>query len=464
MVRKWARIFNGLDNGDQGWVTPIEQSYADWQQRFTVARLHLAVYVTIFIAFSFTLLELGRSLLYQLPISVAHVTSYGAITLTNLGVYWSLKTRLGQRHPTWGFFGWSFSLQVIPQTVLVYLGSNNTWGTLTDVYGWVFAFFFQATLLPVCWPRHALTQAIAILHGWGLYELLGESLRVAPTQSRGGFLLDLFWICAICNVSVFLYERLQRTQFETQATLTKTYRQLSLAESRYRSLVENALEGIFRSSPSGQYLSVNPAMARIHGYHSPEELMNAIQDIGTQVYTDPRQRSRFLAKMESQDQVIAFESEVWRADGSTAWVEENTRAVRDSRGKIIAFEGTMADISPRKHAEAEVLKALETERQLNHLKSQFLSTASHEFRTPLTTILASTEALEYYGPRWTPEKRKRTLGRIQTAVQYMTNLLDEVLTLEKASAGTLAPTLEPVHLQHFCRELTEELQVTLPVG
>ena len=461
-VRKWARVYNGLDNAEHGWVTPMNQSYPFWQRRFTVARLYLAVYVTIFIAGSFALLEVTRSLVYHQPMSMPRLVSYGAIMAIDLLVYWLLKSRVGQRHPAWGFVGWSLSLQVIPQTILVMLQADTTWGTLTDVYGWVFAFFFQATMVPVCWPRHALVQAIAILHGWVLYGWLGESVRAVATQSRSGFVLDLFWICLICNVSVFLYERLQRTQFETQGTLAKTYRQLSQAESRYRSLVENALDGIFRSSPSGQYLSVNPAMARINGYDDPEALMNGIQDIATQVYADPQQRSRFLAAMADQDQVVGFESEVLRTDGSTVWVAENTRAVRDSRGKIIAFEGTMTNISPRKQAEAKTLRALETERELNHLKSQFLSTASHQFRTPLTTILASTEALAHYSDRWTPEKRERTFERIQKAVRNMTHLLDEVLTLEKTGASRMEPTLELIHLQHFCEDLVDEFRISLP--
>ncbi|MGD1852386.1 MAG: ATP-binding protein [Cyanophyceae cyanobacterium] len=478
VVRKWARIFNGLDSerdstpGDrpelgnlgQGWIASADQSYSRWQRRFTGARLKLGTCVTVFIAFSFTWLEIGRSLVYGQPLSTANLVSYGAMVLTNIGVYWLLKTPLGRRHPTWGFVGWSLSLQVIPQTVMVCLGGGRTWGTLTDVYGWVFAFFFQATLIPVCWPRHAFVQAITILHDWGIHEFLDESLRVAPTQSRSGFVLDVFWICAICNLSVFLYERLQRTQFNTQSALTQTYRQLSEAESRARSLVENALDGIFRSSPAGQYLSANPAMARIQGYGSPEELMEKVQDIATQVYADPNQRSRFLALITQQDQVVGFESQVRRADGSTVWVEENTRAVRNTQGEIIAFEGTMTDTSMRKQAESETLRALETERELNHLKSQFLSTASHEFRTPLTTILASTEALEHYGDRWTLEKRQRTLGRIQTAVSHMPRLLEEELTLEKDSSGPLEPTLKPVHLPHFCQELVDELLLTVPTG
>ncbi|MEM6501477.1 MAG: ATP-binding protein [Cyanobacteria bacterium P01_C01_bin.89] len=478
VVRKWARIFNGLDSerdtasGDrpepgsvgQGWVASANQSYSRWQRRFTLARLKLATYVTVFIAFSFTWLEIGRSLIYKQPLSTANLMSYGAMVITNMGVYWLLKTPLGRRHPTWSFVGWSLSLQVIPQTVMVYLGGGRTWGTLTDVYGWVFAFFFQATLIPVCWPRHAFVQTLTILHDWGIHEFLNESLRVAPTQSRGGFVLDVFWICAICNLSVFLYERLQRNQFNTQSALTQTYRQLSEAESRAQSLVENALDGIFRSSPKGQYLSVNPAMARIHGYGSPEELMAKVQDIGTQVYTDPQRRSRFLELIAQQDQVVAFESQVRRADGSTAWVEENTRAVRNRLGEIIAFEGTMTDISLRKQAESEALRALETERELNHLKSQFLSTASHEFRTPLTTILASTEALEHYGDRWAPDKRQRTFNRIQSAVSYMTGLLDEVLTLERDSSGPLELSLTPVHLPHFCQDLVDELQLTVQSG
>ncbi len=113
----------------------------------------------------------------------------------------------------------------------------------------------------------------------------------------------------------------------------------------------------------------------------------------------------------------------------------------------------------RKQAEGEVRKALVREKELTELKSRFISMTSHEFRTPLTTILSSAELLEHYTHKWTDEKKLTHLHRIQTAVKHMTKLLNDVLILGKADAGKLQFNPVPLDLENFCRNLVEELQL-----
>jgi PAS domain S-box-containing protein len=125
---------------------------------------------------------------------------------------------------------------------------------------------------------------------------------------------------------------------------------LRLAEQRYHSIVENAIEGIFQTKPSGRFISANPALARIFGYSSPEELMASIKDISRQVYVDPNRRGEFIAAIQADNAVFEFESLVYRKDGSIIWVSENTRAVRDSTGTLLYYEGTVSDITARKVA------------------------------------------------------------------------------------------------------------------
>ena len=125
---------------------------------------------------------------------------------------------------------------------------------------------------------------------------------------------------------------------------------LQLTEKRYHSIVENAIEGIFQTTPSGRFLSANPALARIFGYSSPKELITSIKDIAQQVYVDSNSRDKFIAAIEVDNAVFEFESLVYRQDGSTIWVSENTRAVRDSSGVLLYYEGTLSDITPRKLA------------------------------------------------------------------------------------------------------------------
>jgi diguanylate cyclase (GGDEF)-like protein/PAS domain S-box-containing protein len=129
------------------------------------------------------------------------------------------------------------------------------------------------------------------------------------------------------------------------STRESTYRALRNAERRYRSLFDNAIEGIFRTSPDGRYLDANPALARIYGFDSPLELMNSLSDIGAQLYVDPGRRQEFIATMQRNASVTRFESQVRRHDGRLIWISENARAVHDESGRLICYEGTVEDVT-----------------------------------------------------------------------------------------------------------------------
>jgi len=124
-----------------------------------------------------------------------------------------------------------------------------------------------------------------------------------------------------------------------------TYRALRNAERRYRSLFDNAIEGIFRTSPDGRYLDSNPALARIYGFDSPQELMNSLSDIGSQLYVDPSRRQSFIDTVTRDGSVSGFESQVRRCDGRLIWISENARAVHDESGRLVCFEGTVEDVT-----------------------------------------------------------------------------------------------------------------------
>ncbi len=124
-----------------------------------------------------------------------------------------------------------------------------------------------------------------------------------------------------------------------------TYRALRNAERRYRSLFDNAIEGVFRTSPDGRYLDANPALARIYGFESPVELMNTLSDIGVQLYVDPDRRLSFIHAVQQTGSVTGFESQVRRCDGRMIWISENARAVRDEFGRLVCYEGTVEDVT-----------------------------------------------------------------------------------------------------------------------
>lgn len=125
------------------------------------------------------------------------------------------------------------------------------------------------------------------------------------------------------------------------------------AEEKLSQLFENAVEGIFRASVEGQLLSVNPALARMCGYSSPEEMILRIQDMSQDLYADPQARVEFKRRMMEHGSVESFEYQLRRKDGARIWVSENARAVRISNGEIVAYEGSMEDITERKRSELE---------------------------------------------------------------------------------------------------------------
>ncbi|MEP0891590.1 PAS domain S-box protein [Leptolyngbya sp. NM2-A1] len=131
---------------------------------------------------------------------------------------------------------------------------------------------------------------------------------------------------------------------------------LQRAEAKYRGIFENAVEGIFQSTVEGHYITVNPMLANIYGYNSPEELMESLTDISHQLYVVPDRRQEFVRIMEEQGMVQGFESQVYRQDGSVIWISECARALKDEAGNILGYEGTVENITRRKQAETELIK------------------------------------------------------------------------------------------------------------
>lgn len=139
---------------------------------------------------------------------------------------------------------------------------------------------------------------------------------------------------------------------------------LRRSEEKYRNIFENAVEGIYQSNPDGHFVTVNPALARMCGYASPEDMMNSIEDIATEFHENPADWTRFRMEIEAYGHVENFEYPVKKKGAETIWVSAKSRCIRDKSGAILHYEGSIDDISQRKEAEAALRKAEEKYRNI----------------------------------------------------------------------------------------------------
>jgi sigma-B regulation protein RsbU (phosphoserine phosphatase) len=138
-------------------------------------------------------------------------------------------------------------------------------------------------------------------------------------------------------------------------SIARQQERIALIEEKenYYGIFDHLVEGIFRTTQDGHYLLANVALARIYGYDSPLDLMASIKDIAGRLYVEHGRREEFIRLMQEHDTLSGFQSQTYRKDGSSIWIEENCRAVRDRQGKLLYYEGTVADITqPRQMEEA----------------------------------------------------------------------------------------------------------------
>ncbi len=229
--------------------------------------------------------------------------------------------------------------------------------------------------------------------------------------------------------------------------------ELRESEERYRSIFENAVEGIFQSTPDikGRFIRANPSHARILGYNSPEQMLEEVTDIGSQCWVDPKDRNAFCERI-ARGSVSDFETQLRRRDGRPIWVSLNSRPVFDETGTLDYIEGIMLDITERKQAEkklndhrqhleilvsqrtAELTFAKEEAEAANQAKSDFLARMSHEIRTPLNVVTGMTNIV--LKSELTAEQRDY-LNKVQIASKNLLQIINDILDFSKVEAGRL---------------------------
>lgn len=182
--------------------------------------------------------------------------------------------------------------------------------------------------------------------------------------------------------------RLQRVLEDEMEKRQKADQALRLAEHRYRSIFEHALEGIFQTSQEGKYIAANPALVKMYGYASFDALAHHINNIATELYVDPDRRTEFIRLMQKHGQVLHFESEIRRRDGKTLWISENVRSINDEAGNFLYYEGTVDDITELKLAREKLQRMFETVEQTQRRLESELAEAAGYVRSLLPDPLA----------------------------------------------------------------------------
>jgi len=232
------------------------------------------------------------------------------------------------------------------------------------------------------------------------------------------------------------------------------------SEERFRQIAENMHEVFWMIGLEPlRILYVSPVFEDIWGrscesvYANPAELI-------TTIYVDDLPNVTAFVERLGRGEAGFVESRIVRPDGSIGWVWVRAFPIHNAQGEVYRMAGIAEDVTDRKQAEEELRRAMAHEKELNELKTRFISMASHDFRTPLAAILSSTDLLEHYGDRLTDERKHQHLQQIQASVKHMTGLLEDVLTIGRADAGKIEFQPAPLDVREFCCHLVEELQLS----
>jgi PAS domain S-box-containing protein len=220
--------------------------------------------------------------------------------------------------------------------------------------------------------------------------------------------------------------------------------QLRLAQEQYREIFDTAMGGIFQSTPDGRYLNVNPAMAKMLGYDSPQEVIQTISDISQQVYVDPKRREE-LKMLAQQGAVKDLECEVYRKDGSKMWISAYVRAIMED-GVVVRYEGMNTDITQRKLLEDQLRQAQKME-----AVGLLAGGVAHDFNNALAVITGYSDLLEMSLP---PESvSHRHAGEISKAGRRAAALTRQLLAFSRKQV------IQPVVLD--LNSATQELEKML---
>ncbi|MBF0225676.1 MAG: response regulator [Desulfobacterales bacterium] len=255
------------------------------------------------------------------------------------------------------------------------------------------------------------------------------------------------------------------------------------SEKKYRNIFNKALEGIFQITPDGKFISANPAMARILGYRSPDELLMRITEIETQLFADPKQFSDLLRKLSTKKTIKNYETRLIRKDKTLMWGSIKIQKEVNEDNKISHIEGLIEDITDQKYAEELLINAYkEVEQQVYERtvelrmaneqlkyakdtaikaaqsKSEFLANMSHEIRTPMNGVIAAADLALGLN---SDSKIERYLSIIQSSGHSLLSIINDILDFSKIESGKMIFEETPFNLNEIFDNLSNMFSAKL---
>ncbi|MBF0204092.1 MAG: response regulator, partial [Desulfamplus sp.] len=224
------------------------------------------------------------------------------------------------------------------------------------------------------------------------------------------------------------------TRIDFHVNLSNSRKELKKTEEKYRLIFENAIEGIFQATSDGTITNANPAFSKILGYDSFKEMMDSsITNLKEHIFVSYSEYEKWINILEQKILIIGFETNVKKKDGKNIFISISARGMYDEKGSLIAYEGSILDITEKKEREkAEIDR--EAAEAANKAKSEFLANMSHEIRTPMNAIVNMTRLLS---DTLLDEEQQDYVETAMTSSELLLSLINDILDFSKIEAGKL---------------------------